>query len=432
MADSKKFLSYEGLQTLVTQINQKIKPKADAASAIGVNGNEVSLKLDNSGNVQFSQSATGLKGSVTIPAATVTGVKSGDKVLAMDGTSLTSTLNMKYENQHINLYGIDTKTPIASIDAADFIKDGMLDNASFNEDTKEITLTFNTASGKDPIVINVSSLVDTYTAAEDGGLTLKDHAFSVDTTKIATAESVTNVSTAVSKLAGAAVQSADAAAASNYVQATVSKSGTKLTVGANATIQAIATASASTEAPKKGLAEASDVKTYVDTAKQAAIDAAKSASSTDAASKIDTAIKALNATVTSDDTAVATVKVVESAGKITDVQVTNVAAGVAYTAKTASAAANLAATTATGAVTGADIAQIKSYVDAVSAADGSATDTKITKAINELDSTASGTGGFSKVTVTQADGKITNVTVDDTAVAISAEEIQKLIDGETA
>lgn len=368
MADSKKFLSYEGLQTLVTQINQKIKPKADAASAIGVNGNEVSLKLDNSGNVQFSQSATGLKGSVTIPAATVTGVKSGDKVLAMDGTSLTSTLNMKYENQHINLYGIDTKTPIASIDAADFIKDGMLDNASFNEDTKEITLTFNTASGKDPIVINVSSLVDTYTAAEDGGLTLKDHAFSVDTTKIATAESVTNVSTAIADLSAAAIQSADAATTSNYVKATVSKSGTKLTVGADATIQAVATASASTEAPKKGLAEASDVKTYVDTAKQAAIEAAKSASSTDAASKIDAAIKALDADVTSSDAAVAKVQVTEADGKITAVKVTNVTAGVAYTAKTSTAAANLAATTSTGAVTGADIATIKKYVDDAAAA----------------------------------------------------------------
>lgn len=409
MADSKKFLSYEGLQTLVTQINQKIKPKADAASAIKVDGNEVGLKLDNSGNVQFSQSATGLKGSVTIPAATVTGVKSGDKVLAMEGTSLTSTLNMKYENQHINLYGIDTKTPIASIDAADFIKDGMLDNASFNEDTKEITLTFNTASGKDPIVINVSSLVDTYTAAKDGGLTLDGHAFSVDTTKIATAESVTNVSTAVANLSSAAVQSADAASASNYVKATVTKSGTKLTVGADATIQPIATASSAEDAPKKGLAEASDVKTYVDRV-----------------------IKNLNSGILSHDAAAVRVSVHQMEGTIESVTVSNLDAEVNYTAKTDSAAANLSAGNNYGAVTGADIVKIKSYVDAVSAADGSATDTKITKAINELDSTASGTGGFSKVTVTQADGKITNVTVDDTAVAISAEEIQKLIDGETA
>lgn len=376
MADTKKFLSYEGLQTLVNQINTKIKPKADAASAIGVEGNTVSLKLDNSGNVQFSQSATGLKGSVTIPDATVTGVKSGDKVLAMDGTSLTSTLGLDYnsDTKRINLTGVGG-TSIAWIDATDFIKDGMLKSASFtgvNGESGEhkncIKLVFNDDGPSDPIYIDVSSLVDTYTAAKDGGLILDDHAFSVDTTKIATAESVTNVSTAVANLSAAAVQSADAASPSNYVKATVNKSGTKLTVGADATIQPIATASSAEDAPKKGLAEASDVKTYVDTAKQAAIESAKSAASTDAASKVKDAINALDATVTSDDAAVATVKVVETDGKIADVVVTNTAAGVTYTAKTDTAAANLAATTSTGAVTGADIATIKKYVDDAAAA----------------------------------------------------------------
>lgn len=344
MADATKFLNYQGLQTLVTQINAKIKPKAATTSAISVAKDAtLSLNLDNSGNVQFSQSATGLKGTVTIPAATVTGVKSGDKVLKMDGTSLTSTLSIAYDStsKKINLYGIDTKTPISSIDATDFIKDGMLDSATFDTATKTIKLTFNTAAGKDPISIDVSSLVDTYTAKADGGLTLDGHAFSVDTTKIATAASVTNVSSAVNSLSAAAVQSAEAAAASNYVKATVTKSGTKLTVGADATIQPIATASSAEAAPKKGLAEASDVKTYVDTAKQAAIDAAKSASSTDAASKVDAAIRA-------------------------------------------------------------------------------------------LDSSASGSGDFAKVTVTQTDGKITAVNVENVAIAITDQEIQDIIDGKVS
>ena len=43
--------------------------------------------------------------------------------------------------------------------------------------------------------------------------------------------------------------------------------------------------------------------------------------------------------------------------------VTNLGAGVAHTAATESAEANLTATTATGAVVGSDIAKIKSYVD---------------------------------------------------------------------
>ena len=79
-------------------------------------------------------------------------------------------------------------------------------------------------------------MVDTYTAKAGSGLTLNDHEFGIDTSVIATAESVTNVSSAVSNLSGTAIQSASAAAESNYVKATVSKSGTALTVGATATV----------------------------------------------------------------------------------------------------------------------------------------------------------------------------------------------------
>jgi len=80
-------------------------------------------------------------------------------------------------------------------------------------------------------------------------------------------------------------------------------------------------------------------------------------------STVTSAINALDANPTSDDAAVANVQVVETNGVITDVVVTNNNAGVSYTPSTASAAPGLTATTATGAVTGADIATIKSYVD---------------------------------------------------------------------
>lgn len=357
--EQKKYLDPEGLKSLVKLIKANFAPK-NGVKAITVDDNGVALKIaETQGNVTLAQSAEGLTANVVIPDAKVTGVKANDPVLALEGTSLKSDLGLSYdsENKKIKLTGID-KVEIASIDAADFIKDGMLDTAKFDPETKEITLTFNTASGKDPIKINVSSLVDTYTAKAEGGLILEGNAFSVDTTKIATAQSVTNVSSAVSSLSETAVQSASAAAESNYVKATVSKSGTALTVGATATVQPVATASAETSAPKKGLAEASDVKTYVD----AEVAKAKQAGA-DASAKVDTAIAALNATVTSDDAAVATVKVVEEGGKITDVVVTNVGAGVAHTAATESAEANLTATTTTGAVIGSDIAKIKSYVD---------------------------------------------------------------------
>ena len=357
--EQKKYLDLEGLKSLVKLIKAKFAPKK-GVGAITVDDNGIALKIaETQGNVTLAQSEAGLTASVVIPDAKVTGVKANDQVLALEGTSLTSTIGLSYDsgNKKIKLTGIG-KAEIASIDASDFIKDGMLDTARFDPETKKIILTFNTDSGKKPIEINVSSLVDTYTAKVGSGLTLSDHEFGIDTSIIATAQSVTNVSSVVSSLSGTAVQSASAAAESNYVKATVSKSGTALTVGATATIQPMATASASTGAPKKGLAEASDVKTYVD----AEVAKAKQAGA-DASAKVDTAIAALNATVTSDDAAIATVKVVEANGKITDVVVTNVGAGVAHTAATESAEANLTATTATGAVVGSDIAKIKSYVD---------------------------------------------------------------------
>lgn len=364
--EQKQYLGLEGLKRLVNLIKAKFAPKK-GVGAITVDDNGVSLKIaETHGNVTLAQSEAGLTANVVIPQAQVTGVKTDDKVLSLTEKELSATLDLSYdsENKKIKLTGIN-KAEIASIDATDFIKDGMLKSASFTGAAGEggqhkncIKLVFNSDGPADPIYIDVSSLVDTYTVKAGSGLTLNDHEFGIDTSVIATAQSVANVSSAVLSLSENAVQSASAAAESNYVKATVSKIGTALTVGATATIQPMATASAETSAPKKGLAEASDVKTYVDTE----VAEAKKASA-DASAKVDTAIAALNATVTSDDAAVAKVKVVEANGKITDVEVSNVGAGVTHTAATESAEANLTATTATGAVVGSDIAKIKSYVD---------------------------------------------------------------------
>lgn len=364
--EQKKYLDLEGLKSLVKLIKAKFAPKK-GVGAITVDDNGVALKIaETQGNVTLAQSEAGLTANVVIPDAQVTGVKADDPVLSLTEKKLSATLGLSYdsESKKIKLTGIN-KAEIASVDATDFIKDGMLKSASFTGAAGEggqhkncIKLVFNSDGPADPIYIDVSSLVDTYTAKAGSGLTLNDHEFGIDTSVIATTQSVTNVSSTVSNLSKTAVQSASAAAESNYVKATVSKNDTALTVGATATIQPMATASASTSAPKKGLAEASDVKTYVDTevakAKQAGADAS---------AKVDTAIAVLNAIVTSDDAAVAKVKVVEANGKITDVVVSNLNAEVVHTAAAENAEANLTARTATGAVIGRDIAEIKSYVD---------------------------------------------------------------------
>ena len=83
--------------------------------------------------------------------------------------------------------------------------------------------------------------------------------------------------------------------------------------------------------------------------------------------KISTVINSLDADVASTSTAIATVQVVEQDGKITAVNVTTQEAGVVYTPATTGESptqANLTANSNTGAVIGTDIAAIKSYIDA--------------------------------------------------------------------
>lgn len=129
----------------------------------------------------------------TPAAATVTGIKEGEKVLSLTGTELGTTLSLNYKNteteKKIQLLGIDNAL-VGEIDATAFIKDGMLDSAELKVATAEnpvgthtsgtfLVLTFNTDAGKEEIDIDVSSLIDTYTADPNGGLSLTDHAFSI-------------------------------------------------------------------------------------------------------------------------------------------------------------------------------------------------------------------------------------------------------------
>ena len=148
----------------------------------------------------------------------VSGVKYGDKVLALEGTELTSTISLSVDTsadgegkKYIRLKGIGG-ADLGKIDTADFVKDGMLDGSALYTATAAtgtvtintheydltgltanhayIVLVWNTDANKAAMAIDVTSLIDTYTAKVDGGLVLDNHAFSVDTTKIATNASV--------------------------------------------------------------------------------------------------------------------------------------------------------------------------------------------------------------------------------------------------
>lgn len=303
----------EAAQAAKDLANQKVASvTATAGSAIEVTGTAndptVGLKLDISGNVNLSQSANGLKASVVIPKPTVTGVATGDKVLGLSETKLSSTLNLKYDStgKKIQLLGINNAV-IAEIDATDFIKDGMVDRVEFDPDSKVLTITFNTVSGKDAIPIDLSSLVDTYTAGNGIAIagnvvsvkrdTDSEPFLSVDTAGVKISGVQTAINTAKNAVIGydgdtatsdtvygakkyadslaknyaTAVQGGKADTAlqsitkgtdsSSYVTTMVgAKSNNSQSIATKVTVQAISTASSTA----KGLAEASDVKTYVD------------------------------------------------------------------------------------------------------------------------------------------------------------------------
>lgn len=168
----------------------------------------LSLATSDKGNVKFTKDADGLSANVTIPAATVTGVAADDKVLSLTDKLVSATVGLDYGDattealngkKAIKLVGKEGVV-ISEIDASAFIKDGMIESVEFNTETKNVTITFNTAAGREPIDVDLSTLVDTYKAGT--GLSLaNDGTFSVNTTTIATVEKATTLADAAEQAA---------------------------------------------------------------------------------------------------------------------------------------------------------------------------------------------------------------------------------------
>ena len=168
----------------------------------------LSLATSDKGNVKFTKDTDGLSANVTIPAATVTGVAADDKVLSLTDKLVSATRGLDYGNattealngnKAIKLVGKEGVV-ISEIDASAFIKDGMIESVEFDTQTKNVTITFNTAAGRQPINVDLSTLVDTYKAGT--GLSLaQDGTFSVNTTTIATVEKATELANAAEQAA---------------------------------------------------------------------------------------------------------------------------------------------------------------------------------------------------------------------------------------
>lgn len=152
--------------------------------------------------------------NVSVP---VLGVKSGDNILTLnDDKTLSAAVSMSYSStdKKIYLYGKDGKTALSTIDATDFIKDGMLSNAELkkasttapiDENTSGtfLVLTWNTDAGDKVVNVNVTDLIDVYTATGDTyvSATASGNKVTVSATTALTS-AVTNANSALQSIAG--------------------------------------------------------------------------------------------------------------------------------------------------------------------------------------------------------------------------------------
>lgn len=178
--------------------------------AVNIDGTTI-IKNTSSGVLSVASGAlTQYKGSNAVKVSEVTpennktvslSINSNDKVLTQSNDGLFANINLTWDKtEGLKLIGKDS-TAIATIPASDFIKDGMLDNATYNEETHKITLTFNTAAeGKQPIELNLSDLVDTYEAGN--GLELTGKVFSIKKSAEADSEGFLKVGTDGVKVSG--------------------------------------------------------------------------------------------------------------------------------------------------------------------------------------------------------------------------------------
>ena len=118
-------------------------------------------------------------------------LNTADKVLTQTTDGLLANLNLTWSNSDgLKLIGKDSAV-IATVPAADFIKDGMLENVELKEATAGdpieeqtsgtfLVFTFNTDAGSKVINLDVTSLIDVYTAGNGISVTGKVIAAKLD------------------------------------------------------------------------------------------------------------------------------------------------------------------------------------------------------------------------------------------------------------
>lgn len=154
----------------------------------------IGLKLDTTSNVKLSTGANGLKASYEDFA---TGIDATDQVLTANATKLKANLGLQYDSgtKQIKLLG-KSDAVIATVDASDFIKDGMVQSVELSGNN--LVITFNTDAGTEAISVDLSKFIDVYTPGN--GLSISGKTISIK--RDATSESYLTIGSGGIKVSG--------------------------------------------------------------------------------------------------------------------------------------------------------------------------------------------------------------------------------------
>ncbi len=173
-------------------------------------------------------------------------------------TALTTEVDKKVESVEIVKNSQSDLQYVLKVDGVDVSeinipKDQFLKNVSYNPTSKEITFEFETSDGVVTTVVNVSDLVDTYTAGN--GLTLTDNKFAVKLNE--DSESYLTVSEEGIKLLGVDAKFAEQAQAANtYADNVVAAEKARAEAAEQANAEAVTTESTRAQAAEQANADA--------------------------------------------------------------------------------------------------------------------------------------------------------------------------------
>ena len=349
--------------------NARIKALETYAKATNITAADGAVTVTPAGEAEDFKTYTvsvNVDGVTVIKNANSKVLEAGKTLAIKEAAALTGVNGVVAGHKYITLTAADKTTVESAIDLCDIVGQSLIESTSYDKTTGHLTITWKTADGTATanttdidlvamLDINDMSVVEAsqkYLTVDLSGEENSQAVFTVHTKAVADATAeATGLADAAdvkayvdSKVASVSAQGDD------YVSASYDNATSKITVAADVQVLTVGKdgeADSTLAGVEKSLVDGKDVAEKVSSFVNA---------------RLAEEVAKLDSDVTSDDAAVATVQVVETNGKITDVVVTNIPAGVNRDGD-AQGARKLAATTLTGAVTGADVATIKGYVD---------------------------------------------------------------------